>query len=101
MTKTLARTTPKRELQAPLESAILAPRGECPPLRGFGSVLFVCPTCGVFDRFGTVDGGLRGRCRFGDCAFTWLRHHDWRVFLDRATLTGFRSLDEFEAQLAP
>jgi hypothetical protein len=74
---------------------------ESPPLRGFLSVLFVCPTCGVFDRFGTLDGGLRGCCRFNGCSFTWLRHHDWRVFVDRATLTGFRSQTEFEAQIAP
>jgi hypothetical protein len=94
MPKTLARTTPIRELPEAL-------RAPSVPRRGFASLLFVCPTCSTADRFGTLDGGERGRCRAGDCMFTWPRHQDWRVFVDRATLAGFRSRDEFEAQLTP
>jgi len=68
------------------------------PRRGFLSVVFLCPTCGSRDRFGS-EGPRVGHCK--RCNFSWARQYDWRVFVDAATGHGFRTLTEFLTQVGP
>lgn len=68
-------------------------------MRGFVSVLFVCPMCGG-SKWGT-NGSITGVCRgeadgLTRCPFTWSRRYDWRFFIREDSGARFVSAEAFE-----
>jgi hypothetical protein len=67
-------------------------------LRGLTAVAFKCPQCGG-DRWGTrgIIGVCHGRAFISDaCGYTWVRLHDYRVFVRISSGVGFASPAELD-----